>query len=305
LYSEASDLNADVYHIHDWDLLPVGVALKRWTSGKVIYDVHEDYPHLIRDRDWIPDLVRPVVDLVFPRIEALSSNYFDGVIAATEWVADSLRDRGVTDITTIHNFPKIQSIDINDEAIEVTDSKYTLVYVGGLSQVRGLTDMIEVVAELSVSLVCLGKFTSERFKHDARARIRALGVEDAIEFPGRVDYQQMFQYLSTADVGLAILDVKHYEGGIPTKLFEYMYAGLPVVITDIQATERYVSRDWGRIIPEHETDKQADVIADLLDDPVLRSEMGSAGRNAVESRFSWESEEEKLLELYEDVLSKR
>jgi glycosyltransferase involved in cell wall biosynthesis len=66
-----------------------------------------------------------------------------------------------------------------------------------------------------------------------------------------------------------------------------------------------VSRDWGRIIPEHETDKQADVIADLLDDPVLRSEMGSAGRNAVESRFSWESEEEKLLELYEDVLSKR
>jgi glycosyltransferase involved in cell wall biosynthesis len=310
LYSEASDLAADVYHIHDWDLLPVGIALKRWTSGKVIYDVHEDYPHLIRDRDWIPDLVRPVVDSVFPRVEALSSNYFDGVIAATEWVADSLRDRGVTDITTIHNFPKIQSIDINDEAREVTDSKYTLVYVGGLSQVRGLTDMIEVVAELrdrglSVSLVCLGKFTSERFKHDARARIRALGVEDAIEFPGRVDYQQMFQYLSTADVGLAILDVKHYEGGIPTKLFEYMYAGLPVVITDIQATERYMSRDWGRIIPEHETDKQADVIADLLDDPVLRSEMGSAGRNAVESRFSWESEEEKLLELYEDVLSKR
>jgi glycosyltransferase involved in cell wall biosynthesis len=310
LYSKASDIDADVYHIHDWDLIPVGVALRRWTSGKVIYDVHEDYPHIIRDRDWIPDLIRPVVDSVFPRLEALASNYFDGVIAATEWVADSLHDRGVSDITTIRNFPKTQSIDIKDETTETTDSEYTLVYVGSLSEIRGLMDMIEVVAELrdrgrSVSLVCLGKFTSERFEHDARTRIRSLDVEDSIEFLGWVDYQQMFQYLSTADVGLALyeLDVEHYEAGIPTKLFEYMYAGLPVIITNIQATERYVSRDWGRIVPEHETGKQADVIADLLDDPALRSEMGSAGRNAVESQFSWESEQEKLLELYEDVLS--
>jgi len=308
LYFEASDIDAEVYHIHDWDLIPVGVALKNWTSEKVIYDVHEDYPHLIRDRDWIPNLIRPIVDSVFPQFEALASNYFDGVIAATEWIADSLRNRGVTNITTIHNFPKTQIIDINDETGEITDSEYTLIYVGGLSEVRGLIEMIELVAELrdrglSVSLVCLGGFTSKQFEHDAKARIRALGVEDSIKFPGQVNYQQMFQYLSTADVGLALLDVEHYEGGIPTKLFEYMYAELPVVITDIQATEGYVSRDWGRIVPEHETRKQADVITDLLNDPRLRTKMGSTGRNVVESQFSWELEQEKFVELYEEILS--
>lgn len=308
MFSAVLNLNADLYHFHDWDLIPVGLLLGLRTSGRVIYDAHEDYPHLIDEREWIPDSIRPVVSAAFPRFEAQSSNHLDGVVAATEWIADSLHSRGVSDITTIHNFPKIRSIEVERDPAEATDSEYTLVYAGGLSEVRGLTDMIRVVAELrdrglNVSLVCLGEFTSEQSENDARACLRTLNVQDAVEFPGRVSYQQMFEYLSTADVGLALLDVEHYEGGIPTKLFEYMYAELPVVITDIQATNRYVSQDWGRIVPQDNTTKQADAVADLLTGAALRSEMGSAGRNAVESRFSWESEQDRLLELYDRLLS--
>lgn len=303
LYAAASAIGADVYHLHDWDLLPVGLALKRRTSGQVIYDVHEDYPHLIRNRGWIPKCVQPIVGATFPRFEAVASNYFDGIIAATEWVEDSLRNRGVTEVTTIHNYPKTSDINVSNAEKASNNHSYTLAYTGGLSEIRGLFDMIYLLAELrdqgyDVSLLCLGQFVSEQIEKDARSLITDLGIADAVDFPGYVDYQQMFKYLTAADIGLALLDVEHYKGGIPTKLFEYMYSELPVVISNIQATEKYVTPEWGRVVPKSNTKEQVKTVVELFENPDECAAMGEAGRAAVEAEFSWEEEHKELIRLY-------
>ena len=307
LYSTIANLDADIYHFHDIELIPIGIILKLRDQGLVIYDVHENYPHLINKRDWIPDTLRPVLNMTVPRLESTSCRYFDGVIAATEWVEESLRSRGVEEIITIHNFPTISRIPLASTPKYETDHEFMLVYTGGLSENRGIYEMIQVTAELrkrgwDVSLICLGKFGNDLVKRKTYSLMDDLGVAKYIDFPGYVNYQQMFEYLAGADIGLALLDTHHYIGGIPTKLFEYMYAELPVVITDIQASDRYVSEDWGRIVPEENTTAQADVVEYLLKNPETRSEMGRAGRTAVESRYSWEAEEYELLELYKSIL---
>jgi len=306
LYRAVADLDPDVAHFHDIELIPVGVWLKHRTDARVVYDAHENYPHLIHDRDWIPDPLRPILDRTVPTAEAKAAEYFDGVIAATEWIEASLRDRGVSDVRTVHNFPKTTGIQFDTDG--PTYDTITLVYAGYLSDIRGLSQMIDVVAELrsrgrSVDLVCFGKFVDESVDRSARSLCRELGVASAVEFPGYVAYDRLFSHLAAADVGLALLDVDHYKGGIPTKLFEYMYSGLPIVVTEIQAAESYVSEEWGLTVPENATQVQADAIEQLLDDPEWRSEMGRAGRKAVEEKYSWEAEEDRLLELYEDVLA--
>jgi len=82
-----------------------------------------------------------------------------------------------------------------------------------------------------------------------------------------------------------------------------MYSGLPLIVTEIQAAKTYVSEEWGLTVPEDSTKVQADVIEQLLDNPERRREMGQAGKEAVEEQYSWENEEDRLLELYEDVLA--
>ena len=60
---------ADVYHFHDPELLPMGLFLKLLKKGKVIYDVHEDYPKAILTKSWLPSMVRRPVSSVFTFLE--------------------------------------------------------------------------------------------------------------------------------------------------------------------------------------------------------------------------------------------
>ena len=60
VYQKALEINADVYHFHDPELLPFALKLKR--KGKiVIYDAHEDVPKQVMDKHWIPILMRKFI----------------------------------------------------------------------------------------------------------------------------------------------------------------------------------------------------------------------------------------------------
>jgi len=308
LYRSVAALDANIYHFHDFELIPVGVALKMRTDGRVIYDAHENYPRRVTDREWIPTLARPILRATVPRLESVAGQYFDGVIGATEWVSASLEERGISDVVTIRNFPRLSTITVDSSDTITVESGPTLVYVGSISPQRGIYDMLELLAELrtrgwDASFVCLGQFTSPEIERNVREFISERGLDAATEFPGYVEHTEMFQYLSDGDIGLALLDVDYSEGLIPTKLFEYMYSKLPVVITEIPAADRYVSQKWGRVVPEAETEIQADVVELLLDSPQTRAEMGVAGRHAVETEFSWKTEAETLLALYDTLVS--
>lgn len=304
IYRQSRHSDADLYHIHDPELLPVGICLKTWTDAKVVYDAHEDYGHVVQSRSWIPEVLRPLFQTAVPRTEVACAQHLDATVTATEWIADSLRQRGLPDTSVVHNFPKIANLKSESSR---TSGNPALVYVGGLSDVRGIFDMLELIKYLrnegrDVSLKLVGPFEDEEYRDLATTFVKENGLTEAIEFTGRVDYTDVFEHLDSAGIGLALLDTDHYEGGIPTKMFEYMYSELPVIITDIQATDRYFSPAWGVVVPENDTQTQATAICELLDDPERSKAMGAAGRAAVEASFCWEREERKLLELYDELL---
>lgn len=298
---KADQLDADVYQFHDPELLLGGLYLAKFTDGSVIFDIHEDYGRDITSREWIPELLKPPLSQVYPFVQALAISQLDASITVTNPLAEKFQ-RGENRVEVIRNYPRTSTLpDISDDIEH--DHEFALVYAGGLSRSRGSLQMVRLLRELrdrgnDAILWAPGKWIDDS-KQVVEQYIHNHGLEEYVEFPGYLSHTEMFSYLMSADVGVALLDRNLYRGSLPTKIFEYMYAKLPVLGTPIDTTDRL--RDtyfWG--VPENNTGEQADAVEKILSSDL--ETIGQEARQDVEDRFSWEKEEEKLLRLYQSLV---
>ena len=90
VFSKALEIDADIYHIHDPELLPYGVKLKK-IGKKVIFDSHEDVPKQILNRRWLPILFRNIVSFAYKIYEKKCLKIFDAVISVNNTIVDRLK----------------------------------------------------------------------------------------------------------------------------------------------------------------------------------------------------------------------
>jgi len=89
--------------------------------------------------------------------------------------------------------------------------------------------------------------------------------------------------------------VQNLIDAFPTKLFEYMSAGLPIIASDYPICRRVVDDSGvGLLVDPRDSGKVADAMRWMLDHPKEAEEMGSRGPDAVRDRYSWDSEGKKL-----------
>ncbi|MFC7213498.1 glycosyltransferase family 4 protein [Saliphagus sp. GCM10025334] len=298
---KAKELDASIYHFHDPELIPVGLYLSKITDSAIIYDVHEDYGHIVSMREWIPNVVTPFLSRGVPQIERYAASQFDAVVTVSEWIAEPFV--GINDNVCIaHNFPKVDSQPPRTKSIE-RNSEYVLCYVGGLVDVRGIYRMLRVLKVLvergiDIELWAIGSWKPDANKAQAKQFIQEHELTSRVVFPGYLDHDEMFQHLYSADVGLALLDVQHYQKGVPTKLFEYLYAGLPIVVTPIDAIGKYMPEKYCHIAPQDDIMVTADTVETALKTDYDDHEM----RSLVEEKYSWEAESKSLISLYNRLL---
>lgn len=303
-FRRARRLDADVYHFHDPELLPAGVLLQLTTDADVVYDVHEDYDNQIAFKKWLPDPVKPVVANSIVPIQSQFMRHFDGVVVANEWIAADYERRG-HDVTVVGNFPKVDGITF-DPLPDEREQEYVLSFVGNVNGTRGITDMIEVVSCLrdrgyDVGLWVIGPI-GDGVRDEVHRLIGTEGVGEHVRLLGWIDYEDIFSYLYTSDVGMMLVDRERYEHGLSNKMFEYMYSEIPVVAHATTSTRKYIPETCGVHIEETDTETQADAVASLLDLPQReRDEMGARGRRHVVENCTWENEAEKLLALYDSL----
>jgi len=301
IYAEAKNIDADVYHFHDPGLIPFGVLLSYRTDGKVIYDCHEDYERAFLHYDFPPDYLNPAVARLYPSVQSLAAKRMDAVVAATDWIADDFRERGHQNVALVRNFPRKSILTSSDISVE-SDHKHTLVYVGNLSEDRGLFRMLNLVRELrerdrDVGLWLIGNLTGDD-RRRTEAFVEEHSLENCVRPFGYIEPDNLSGHLQAADLGLCLLDRERAEYIIPTKIFEYMFSELPVVATKTTATERYLPEDCGRLV-SGESREWIEAVEEILSDTALRSRMGKHGKETVETEYCWEKEEESLLSLYE------
>lgn len=297
----ATEADAGIYHFHDLELLPVGVYLSYATDGAVVYDVHENFGHVASMREWIPNWVSHALSATIPVAERTAARRFDAIIAVSDWIGEPFREVAET-VQTIHNFPKTTLISPVDDTVETT-AECTLCFVGGLVDVRGIHRMLDLLRQLiadgvDAELWALGSWMPDADREAAEQFIETHELSDRVIFPGYLEYDKMFKYLRSADVGLALLDIEHHKEAIPTKFFEYLYAGLPVVTTPIDAVSEFLPPEYQYVVPEGDTEGAAIAVQRALNTDHDKI----AIQEAVEERYSWEQEAEKLINLYDRLL---
>lgn len=290
IYKKALETDADIYHFHDPELLPYAVRLKR-KGRKVIFDSHEDVPAQILDKEWIPFFLRRIISLLYKTYESYAVKKIDAVIAATSHIAEQFKDRAEK-VEVINNYPKLDDIIFHDTPFEQREP--IVCYAGGISEQRGERIMVEAVKGLDVTLILAGEHESGAIPN---------GEYEKTRYIGKINRDKVNELYGCSRAGMLLYQPaqNHFEAQ-PIKMFEYMAAGLPFVASDFPLWKRIVEESGCGICVDCESaDEVRAAIKQLLDDPCKAQKMGKNGRKAVENRYNWSIEEQKLFELYRDL----
>lgn len=296
---KAIELDADVYHLHDPELIPVGIKLKR-RGKKVFFDSHEDVPTDIQEKLYINYFVRSLISKTYQVYERLTLKRFDAVIAATPCIRDKLSAINANTID-INNYPVMGELmsgyDVN------WDSRLPQVcYVGGVELLRGIRELVHAL-ELTTShakLQLAGKFGDPAVEVELKHYAGWQFVDEL----GFLNREGVKDVLSNCMAGLVTLHpTVPYLSSLPVKMFEYMSAGIPVIASNFPLWREIVEgNDCGLCVDPLDPKAIAEAVDFIINNPERARQMGENGQRAVQTRYNWGVEEAKLLKVYAQVL---
>lgn len=290
-------LDADVYQLHDPELLPAGLRLKR-NGKRVIFDSHEDVPAQLLAKPYLGRVSRLTLSRAFRLYEDYACRRFDGLIAATPFIRDRLA-RLHPRTVAINNYPLLQEFDGPSD----WDRKAQEVcYVGSISAIRGIRELVRACELLHspARLALVGTFSEPALEREI-ARFPGWA---RVQPHGHLDRIGVRQVMRRAMAGLVTLHpVVNYLDALPVKMFEYMAAGLPVIASRFPLWQDIVEgNQCGVCVDPGNPAAIAAAIDHFCRHPHIARRMGENGRRAVHARYNWGSEADKLAAFYDAVL---
>jgi glycosyltransferase involved in cell wall biosynthesis len=295
VFQKAKHINADIYHIHDPELMPVGLKLKK-TGKKVIFDAHEDLPKQLLSKPYLTKNIRKLLSEILSMYEKRTCKKFDAIVTATPFIREKFLKIN-NNTVDVNNFPILDELynNVNNK------KKLQICYIGGLSKIRGIEGMIIAIGRTknNIKLVIGGKISDLKTENDYKKWDGWQKVEDF----GFVDRNMVKKILSESIAGLVtFLPVPNHIDSQPNKMFEYMSAGIPVIASNFPLWKEIIEKNnCGICVDPLKPEEIAKSIDYLVEHPDLAKEMGENGRFAVENIYNWSIEEKKLIQLYTNL----
>lgn len=294
----------DIIHCHDVDCIAAASALSRTLNCPFIYDVHELCAHRWDRSD--PDYRTSIAS-----IEGRYIGDAYGVVTVSEDLADDLHQSYGRQALPIYNAPRSDLTAQFDRDLR-SDLKLPAdvplaVYTGVLAVTRGLERFFQAMQKAkSLHFAMVGKQTPDLIASFTELG-KELGISDRIHFVAAVPFDVVSSYISSATFGVipAVARTKNQKVGLPNKLFEMMFAGLPILIGDIPQRRRVLEQHGeGVFFPDVEDVDLGPYIAEMLTkcaDPVFRENCRRKGRVAA-AQVGWQSQMNRLMALYDEAL---
>ena len=294
--------NADVYHLHDPELIPIGLLLKL-RGKKIIYDMHENLPKQIKNKRWIHPKLRQVLSSVAHLTERLLLSGTPVIFAEDSYRKDYL---WVKKYVTVLNMPFITQL-LPFKCDPSVKHVFAIGYMGGVGTERGSLAIIEALKILKERgheprFECVGP-AIQSHKEQLLKKCDKNGLHNII-FHGYLPAYKGWQIIGRCSVGLALLQpIPNYIESYPTKIFEYMAMGMPVIASNFPLYRSIIDgNDCGLCVDPLDSQAIADALAFLIMNPARAYRMGNNGHQAVLNKYNWPTEELKLLKFYETVL---
>jgi glycosyltransferase involved in cell wall biosynthesis len=308
IFLESMRTPSDVYHCHEPDTFLIAVLVKIFSGKRIIYDVYEYYEDVIPISNGLTKYFLIFMTSIF---EPFFCRLTDGIIVADSEIArryETLNEK----VCVLYNYPCLDLF--GQECEECTrNAEYSghhgVIYVGGMTEERGILDLIRAVHEVSkthksIKLTLVGWFLTKEFRDRCIEYIQLNSLEKMVEIVGGVPHTEISHIISSAELGAVLLhSIPKFYKNIPTKQFEYMACCKPVVGSNLPPIRSYINEvNCGILVNPIDVKEVADAINYLIEHPLEAQAMGQRGKRAVSDKYNWRNEEPKLLRFYEKII---
>lgn len=289
--------DAEVFHFHDPELIPLGLIVKLVYKKKVIYDIHEDYPAYFRHKAWIPRPLRSLVAAAFRQLERIACRFFDHLIATSPAIE---KNYARFPTTVVLNYPRLET---NGMFPEKAKDSVAFIYAGSMEEIRGIRELGQAFLRITdqtpqpVHLHIAGQVRGSRqFQQD----VQAIFQHPSVQYHGALPFEAAVALMRSCHVGIIpFLPLACNVNIVPHKLFDYMAAGLTILASDYNGWPQNLP-EWG-IGMLFDPTRQESIDRQLIAAATAGERLEQMGRRAyrlVRECFTWVSQEERLLRAY-------
>jgi glycosyltransferase involved in cell wall biosynthesis len=295
----------DAVHIHDLPLAKIGYEAKCKYKAKFVLDLHENWPVLLQLSKHTNTFLGKLLssNSQWVRYEKEMCTLADKIIVVVDEAKARICALGVSPerVEVVSNTLNLDQFD-PIERKEFKKDQFRMLYVGGINYHRGIQNVIKAVSilrkkgiEVHFDLVGDGSYLV-----DIRKLVKESKVEDNVTIHGFKHYTQICDLYESANVAM-IPHIKsgHTDNTIPHKIFQYMYAQIPMIVSNCDPLVRIVNETKSGITYQFDNPEElAKIIADLHDHPESLNDYIKQGRKAVIDKYNWKVDGAKLVEMY-------
>ncbi|MFW6226781.1 MAG: glycosyltransferase, partial [Bacteroidota bacterium] len=219
-------ITADIFSANDLDTLPAIVVAAKIKRSKVVYDSHEYFTQS-------PEIVnRKIVRTVWQGIERCFINKIDAAITVSSSIAQEYMSLYKIRFFVIRNLPVLNK-EIKSRSLPEIFKKYNvIIYQGSLNVGRGLENAIRSMQFMGkhVKMVIIG---TGDIDHQLKSLVKSLKLDTEVFFPGRISPDELPVLTRAAVLGFSLEEDlgKNYRYALPNKLFDYIHAEIPVIVS--------------------------------------------------------------------------
>jgi glycosyltransferase involved in cell wall biosynthesis len=276
----------DVILIHDPELL-LAVRFAR-SATPVVWDVHEDAVAALIDKPWLPRPLRRIASFVLRRLERWAEDHIY-LILAEERYADRFRERH----PVIRNLPPVPA------EPPIGSPRSSVIYVGRISKRRGAVEMVALGRRLALSDIGLELVGPA--DPDVEALLSEAASDGLVTWHGFVRNEAALELMDGCLAGLSLLhDMENYRVSAPTKVYEYLSRGVPVITSTLPIPAELISaHGLGLVVQPEDLDAMERFIIRLRDESGLRREIGLRAHDVARGRFDWSDEAPRFIAVLE------
>ena len=287
--------NIKVVNVHALGLLPVGVLYKWFYGVKLIYDAHE----YETERQGLNGIRKKLAKV----LEKLFIAHCDRVIVVNESIANEYKklypylDKPYIVLNTPH-FISIKKKDIFRKTFNISKEQNIFLYQGGLSKGRGIEILLDTFKQINDDksvIVFMGYGSLEELVQTTAKEY------DNIYFHKAVNPDILLDYTSSADFGISTIEdtCLSYHYCLPNKIFEYIMAEIPVIVSNLPEMKKMIKDNNIGIIVKDNTPKELKkAIQKII---LLDQEEMYQNIQKVKEIYNWRKQEKVLLKVYCDL----
>jgi glycosyltransferase involved in cell wall biosynthesis len=296
-------LEADIYHAHELWMLESCALAARKRGARLLYDSHELEPH--RNLDWCAASNARRISY-----EQRYIGVADAVFTVSPGVARTLeRIYRLPHVGLLRNTPWLAKLRPAPRGLRATlglpVATPLLVYTGLVTLNRGLELILAALPALPGFHFAMVGPAEPTLADTLRQQARTLGVHDRVHAVAPVPPEELIDFIASADVALiaapdACLSYRH---SLPNKLFEALFAGLPVVASELEDIRIFVTEHrLGQVFAHGDAAALATAVREVHGQRARYSD--TTQLRTLRERLSFECEAAELRECYEQLATK-